>query len=98
MVFQRCGKWKDGGERESLASATSTGGAVDRRDEDTALPVHFGLEQLFAFQPLLKLSLSILMHPFAEKTSAVVTNRKGHNEVNKVGKMLEIHKALASEL
>ncbi|GJR88180.1 SPA1-related 2-like protein isoform X1 [Tanacetum coccineum] len=35
MVFQRCGKWKDGGERESLASATSTGGAVDRRDEDT---------------------------------------------------------------
>ncbi|GJT86029.1 hypothetical protein Tco_1067746 [Tanacetum coccineum] len=23
MVFQRCGEWKDGGERESLASATS---------------------------------------------------------------------------
>ncbi|GJZ59628.1 hypothetical protein Tco_0615444 [Tanacetum coccineum] len=35
MVFQRCGKQKDGGERESLASATSTGGVVDRRDEDT---------------------------------------------------------------
>ncbi|GJW06047.1 hypothetical protein Tco_1568470 [Tanacetum coccineum] len=27
--------WKDGRERESLASATFTGGAVDRRDEDT---------------------------------------------------------------
>nr|GEW50779.1 RNA pseudouridine synthase 5 [Tanacetum cinerariifolium] len=46
--------------------------------------------------PLLKMSLSILMHPFAQKTSVVVTIRKGHNEVNKVGKMLEIHRALAS--
>ncbi|GKC53107.1 hypothetical protein Tco_1075852 [Tanacetum coccineum] len=31
MVFQRCGEWKDGGERESLASATSTGGGERRR-------------------------------------------------------------------
>ncbi|GJZ12855.1 hypothetical protein Tco_0548085 [Tanacetum coccineum] len=83
MVFQRCGKWKDGGERESLASATSIGGAVDRRDEDTCRCT-FGLgAAIFISDPLLKLSLSILMHPFAEKTSAVVTNRKGHNEVNK---------------
>ncbi|GJW52567.1 hypothetical protein Tco_0096652 [Tanacetum coccineum] len=91
-------KWKDGGERESIASATSTGGAVDRREEDICRCT-FGLgAAIFISDPLLKLSLSILMHPFAEKTSAVVTNRKGHNEVSKVGKMLEIHKALASEL
>nr|GEU42515.1 hypothetical protein [Tanacetum cinerariifolium] len=51
---------------------------------------------IFIPDPLLKWSLSILMHPFAEKTSTVVTNSKGHNEVNKVGKILEIHRALAS--
>nr|GFA02791.1 zinc finger, CCHC-type [Tanacetum cinerariifolium] len=51
---------------------------------------------IFNSDPLLKWSLSILMHSFAEKTSAVVTNRKGHNEVNKVGKIVEIHRALAS--
>ncbi|GKA36809.1 reverse transcriptase domain-containing protein [Tanacetum coccineum] len=44
----------------------------------------FGLgAAIFILDPLLKLSLSILMHPFAERTSAVVTNRKCHNEVNK---------------
>nr|GEU72074.1 hypothetical protein [Tanacetum cinerariifolium] len=51
---------------------------------------------IFISDPLLKWSLSILMHPFAEKTSVVVTNRQGHNEVNKVGKILEIHRELAS--
>ncbi|GJU79395.1 ATP-dependent Clp protease ATP-binding subunit ClpX [Tanacetum coccineum] len=98
MVFQRCAKWKDGGERESLASATFTGGAVDRRDEDTYCRCMFGLgAAIFISDPLLKLSLSILMHPFAEKTSAVVTNRKCHNEVNKLLQLKQQRPANATD-
>ncbi|GJV91380.1 hypothetical protein Tco_1539193 [Tanacetum coccineum] len=66
MVFQRCGKWKDGEERESLASATSTSGVVDRRDEDTLVPSCFAI---FDLEPL-TLSLDfVLMYEIFKSSS-----------------------------
>lgn len=43
-----------------------------------------------------KLAKTRLAALFADKTSAVVANRKSDNEVNKVGKMSKIYRALAS--
>ncbi|GJZ62118.1 RNA pseudouridine synthase 5 [Tanacetum coccineum] len=43
-----------------------------------------------------KLAKTRLAAVFADKTSAVVTNRKADDEVNKVGKMSKIYRALAS--